>query len=182
MSNLLVDEQRLFDQQFFDPKEGYAGLDKRARKVAHIGTNLGIITGRKLIHWADNVWERDEMRTVVVGEVLPDLCIYRTQLADVSGIEEDQLVARAHKLKPGNLTVTKTKIHTTLVAARGALDDFVEPLMHGAADADYDLVGQAAVMLHFSAEAAALHYGYSPEDLVDLHHNRLIQLAEFRKV
>jgi len=182
MSNLLSNEQRLFDEKHFDPNTGYAALDKRAQKIAHIGIHLGKITGRKLIHWADNGWERDEMRTVVVGEVLPDLCIYRTQLATISGIEQDQLIACAHKLKPGNLTVTKTKIHTTLVGARGALDDFVEPLMHGASDADYSLVGQAAVMLHFSVEAAALHYGFSPEDLIELHHNRLTQLAEFKTV
>ncbi len=176
MSNLLRNEQRLFDKKYLDPSSGYAELDPIAQKVALIGTSLGKITSRKLIHWANNGWEKPEMRAVVLGEVIPDLCICRTQLADISFAQDRELDAGAEALKPGILTVNKAKIYTTLVEARGDLDDFLVPMVDDEDDL-YDFIMNAAVLIHFSAEAAGRQYGITPEALPELHQNRLTQLA-----
>lgn len=175
--SLLRAEQAAFDARYFDPPRGYVKLPRMAQKAEHIGAHLGKITGRKLIHWADDGWETPDMREGVLREVIPDLCIYRTQLAECSGIDDDRLVAAADALRPGLLAVYKRSIHTSLVRARGKLDDYTEPMRHGASG-DNRLVQDAAIILHFAVRAAAENYGITDE-LEDMHRARLTEQAAY---
>jgi len=170
--NLLIEEQREFDREYFDPKDRYEGLNPLGQKADHINIHLQKITGRKLIHWAVQGWETLPMRNVVLEEVIPDLSIYRSQLVNMSEMAPEEVLSGAQALRPGILTVPKPRIHTELVRVGGYLADCIEPMRHGET-AGLELVRSAATYLQFAVESAGVHYGLTTEDIEEMHSNRL---------
>lgn len=174
--NILRQEQARFDARYFDPPQGYEVLATSSAKIVHIGQHLGKIVGIKTIHWARQEWETPARKAIILREVIPDLSIYRTQLANTINCDDETLAEGADRLKPTLGQVPRQLLHTHLVEARGMLDAFGEPLAH-MRPTNMTRVRDAAVILHFAVDTLGDIYGVQ-EQLEAMHLARFADQQE----
>ncbi len=158
--------QREFDEVHFD--RVYEPLDFNRAKVQHIGEHIGK-AGLKLFkykrakenHAPDNVLGL--AKNAVKKEVVPDLLIYRTQLANtldfdlfavVSGIEPEPITV--------NLAIEKISLASFLI------NQYIEPIRHspeGARrSARMDIRNHGLPALHEAAYGIANQFGVTDLD------------------
>lgn len=171
---ILRAEQAAYDEQYFDL--GYENLDEVDEKIRHIGEHLGKITGIKAIHWETGEWETKAMRRVVDEEVIPDLAMYRTQLANVSGVSDEALVSASANFAGGVLKPSKLMVHARLAKARGLLDGYSEPLPHGRPSPMW-MPQQSSLHIQEALAGIEYHYGLTPGEVTDMHRQRLVSNA-----
>lgn len=170
--NILRSEQRYFDRVAFDPQGGYAQLEKNDAKIAHISLHLGKIVGRKMLNWQD---AGDIEPEVIKGEILPDLCMYRTQIVTIVDHNDTCApVAPKNWLTPGSLAQQKKLAYRFAVTALGNLSDYIEPVQHGVLP-QKELLWRAVGNLDESIYYTAHAVGIGSEDVAALHLARLEQ-------
>lgn len=146
MADLLRAEQAYFDRYFFDPDEsGYDRLGQRDAKLAHIGWHVAKIVGRKMPEWFEC---HDE--GIIKHEVIPDLAIYGTQLANEFELPEEDFRGFEH-------TYSVEAVDRRLRSALGDIADYIEPLEH-AKQPKRNLPRQAAIKLYSSAVDLAIEF------------------------
>lgn len=159
MADLLRTEQAYFDRYYFDPgKTGYNKLGRRDTKLAHIGWHVGKIVGRKMPEWFDR---RDER--IITQEVIPDLAMYGTQLANAFELPEEDFRGFEH-------AYSVEAVDRRLRSALGDIADYVEPLEHGK-QPKRNLPRMAAIKLYSSAVDLAIEF--SVLDLGAAQRNRM---------
>ena len=148
MPRLLRAEQVYFDRRHFDPpKEGYQRLNRRDAKIEHIGLHVGKIAGTKMLDFMHG-----GRMEVMTGEIIPDLAIYSTQLANLLRIPDG-----AFEYQPGifSLGIADANIRR----AAGKLFEYSEPRRHGPQPEDTRGPEQAAQMMYNTALDLSVEYG-----------------------
>jgi len=88
--------QREFDIAYF------SGAADDAGKRRHVAFHIGILAGKllRIEERADHGPIPDEVYSVLVEEVIPDLLVYASQLAEIAGINlDDAYRSRLQRLK-----------------------------------------------------------------------------------
>lgn len=168
-------EQADYDANYFD--NGYRDLTFNTSKIEHIGAHIGKILGVKAYHWSVSGWETEQKHSVVMNEVIPDLAIYRTQLANIARVDDEVLEDAAQRFAGGVWKPTKQAVYSRIAKARGLIDCYVEPLRHGGPNQTW-MPAKASINLHQALAGLEYHYGLEPGEVANMHRRRLIDNAE----
>lgn len=162
---LHLEAQAYFDREEFDPVEGYQPLTERDQKIRHI-----------MLHTAKAAMKlvaRD--REKVVHEVIPDTCIYRSQIVNLLA---DPVKKRVSTMLNSGYPVTLTgkdgftidfdenyqSLQGGVVTANGHLATYLERLEHGV-PGDEDELRNAALQLDWASRGLSELYGVDADQL-----------------
>ncbi len=137
--NLRLEQQRIFDDERFDPPHGYVELSEQDQKVRHIFEHTAGAMGKLAIGSV----------TTIKSEVIPDLAIYRTQLINEFDIDPEDVISRTY---PG-LYLPWQALGRALLN----LKSYIEPREHGEVTLEEN-IPRAASYLHDAAFDLAVSY------------------------